>query len=151
MKCLSVRQPWAWAILHAGKDVENRTWPPSPKLLHPGDRLAIHASKNFDVDGLRWICEHHEELGLSLDFIPIDPKAYPVGCVVGSVEFQGYSSEELGLSPWGFGPIGWFVNNPEALDEPVPMKGQLMLFDVDDGVFEPNSRGSGADRVGSAG
>lgn len=23
---LSVRQPWAWAIIHAGKDIENRTW-----------------------------------------------------------------------------------------------------------------------------
>ena len=22
---LSVRQPWAWAIIHGGKDVENRT------------------------------------------------------------------------------------------------------------------------------
>lgn len=23
---LSIRQPWAWAILHAGKDIENRDW-----------------------------------------------------------------------------------------------------------------------------
>lgn len=23
---LSVRQPWAWAIIHAGKDIENRSW-----------------------------------------------------------------------------------------------------------------------------
>lgn len=27
VKALSVRQPWAWAIVHAGKDVENRNWP----------------------------------------------------------------------------------------------------------------------------
>ena len=26
MKALSIRQPWAWAILHAGKDIENRDW-----------------------------------------------------------------------------------------------------------------------------
>ena len=26
MKALSIRPPWAWAILHAAKDVENRTW-----------------------------------------------------------------------------------------------------------------------------
>ena len=24
MKAISIRQPWAWAILHAGKRVENR-------------------------------------------------------------------------------------------------------------------------------
>jgi hypothetical protein len=28
LKALSIRQPWAWAILHAGKDVENRDWNP---------------------------------------------------------------------------------------------------------------------------
>lgn len=26
MKALSIRQPWAWAILHAGKRIENRDW-----------------------------------------------------------------------------------------------------------------------------
>jgi len=26
MRCLSVRQPWAWAIIYAGKTIENRTW-----------------------------------------------------------------------------------------------------------------------------
>ena len=26
MKALSIHQPWAWAILNAGKTVENRTW-----------------------------------------------------------------------------------------------------------------------------
>ena len=25
MKALTVQQPWAWAIIHAGKTVENRT------------------------------------------------------------------------------------------------------------------------------
>ena len=23
---LTIRQPWAWAILHASKDIENRGW-----------------------------------------------------------------------------------------------------------------------------
>jgi hypothetical protein len=26
MKALSIRPPWAWAIVRCGKDVENRTW-----------------------------------------------------------------------------------------------------------------------------
>jgi hypothetical protein len=138
MKCLSVRQPWAWAILHAGKDVENRTWAPG-KALKPGDRLAIHASKMFDVDGLRWIVTNHEALGLKLADIPIDAKAYPVGCVVGSVEFLGTVTDEdiktFNAGRWFFGPVGWLVQKPVVLAEPVPMKGRLGLFDVDDGIF----------------
>ncbi|MBW4564641.1 MAG: hypothetical protein KME32_26650 [Mojavia pulchra JT2-VF2] len=27
MKALSVRQPWAYAIIYAHKDIENRGWP----------------------------------------------------------------------------------------------------------------------------
>ena len=26
MKALSLRQPWAWAVVHAGKSIENRRW-----------------------------------------------------------------------------------------------------------------------------
>lgn len=36
-KALSIRQPWAWLIVHGSKDVENRTWVSqhrSPTLTH---------------------------------------------------------------------------------------------------------------------
>ena len=36
---LTVRQPWAWAIIQVGKDVENRSWPTKhrgPLLIHVG-------------------------------------------------------------------------------------------------------------------
>ena len=39
MLALSIRQPWAWLILRAGKDVENRDW--STKVR---GRVLIHAS-----------------------------------------------------------------------------------------------------------
>ncbi len=135
MKCLSVRQPWVWAILHAGKDVENRTWSPG-KSLKPGDRLAIHASQRFDMDGFDWICKHSKSLGLRLDDIPTDKSAYPVGAVVGSVEFCGTTDATDCNGRWFFGPVGWLVSKPEPLAEPVPMKGRLGLFDVDLGGHE---------------
>lgn len=37
--CLSIRQPWAWLIIHSHKDIENRTWGSSyrgPLLIHAG-------------------------------------------------------------------------------------------------------------------
>ena len=45
MKALSVRQPWAWAIIHAGKDIENRSW-----NTHFRGSIGIHASSNLDRD-----------------------------------------------------------------------------------------------------
>jgi hypothetical protein len=42
---LSIRQPWAWLILHAGKDIENRDWP--TKYRGP---FLIHASKGMTRD-----------------------------------------------------------------------------------------------------
>jgi hypothetical protein len=44
---LSVRQPWAWAIVQAGKPVENRTWrAPNPGLKFRGP-FAVHASRGL--------------------------------------------------------------------------------------------------------
>jgi hypothetical protein len=39
VKCLTVCQPWAWAIVHGRKHVENRTWATDyrgPLLIHAG-------------------------------------------------------------------------------------------------------------------
>jgi hypothetical protein len=43
MKALTVQQPWAWAIVHGGKDIENRTQAWSyrgPLAIHAGARLS---------------------------------------------------------------------------------------------------------------
>ncbi len=57
MKALSIKQPWAWAILNAGKDIENRNW----KTNFRG-KFYIHASKKFDKSGYLWLKENAEEL-----------------------------------------------------------------------------------------
>lgn len=44
MKALSIRQPWAWAILHAGKRVENREWKAPPRSMI-GQTFLIHAAQ----------------------------------------------------------------------------------------------------------
>lgn len=60
MRILTVRQPWAWAIVHGGKDVENRT-----RNIAGGYRgpIAIHAAigRTADID------ERQERLLLSAD------------------------------------------------------------------------------------
>lgn len=49
VKALTIRQPYAWAICHAGKRIENRAWLKAPSLLAVarrlvGQRIAIHAA-----------------------------------------------------------------------------------------------------------
>ncbi len=44
MKALSIRQPWAYAILHGGKDIENRT-----QYRKYRGELVIHAPKTLDT------------------------------------------------------------------------------------------------------
>ena len=64
MKALSIRQPWAWAIIHAGKDVENRPW--GTRYRGP---LLIHASKTLDQEGRAWI-----ETVLGIEVPPVLPR-----------------------------------------------------------------------------
>lgn len=51
---LSVRQPWAWAIISGGKTIENRSW--TTPYRGP---LLIHAGKAFDPDDVEYIEAEH--------------------------------------------------------------------------------------------
>lgn len=44
MKALSLTQPWAWLVLHAGKNVENRVWNTPLR-----GRFLIHAAKGMTL------------------------------------------------------------------------------------------------------
>ena len=47
LRAISIRQPWAWAVVHAGKDVENRS-ATAPRQFKSavGQRVLIHASSH---------------------------------------------------------------------------------------------------------
>ena len=45
LPALSIRQPWAWMILNAGKDIENRSWQTDYR-----GRFLIHAAKGMTQD-----------------------------------------------------------------------------------------------------
>jgi len=60
---LSVRQPWAWAIIHAGKDIENRSWQAVNHGLRQRGRIAIHAAKGMTNAEYSEAREFIDELG----------------------------------------------------------------------------------------
>lgn len=144
MKVLSVRQPWAWAIIHGGKDIENRNW----KTPFRG-RLAIHAGTKFDLAqwefesmamnnyGPLWAAMCHRFIA-TYDFIGNEPR----GAIIGTVEVVDCITDRLCDSPWkaeGDDFYCWLLANPVALREPIPMKGQLGLWDVPDSLIEEPS------------
>lgn len=128
---LTLIQPWAYAVTHAGKRVENRTWPPSPKMLRPGDLLAIHAG--FKVD--RAACAELRRAGVQL------PSRLSTGAVVAVARYGGvltYPQDLAALDPsqrrWFVGPLGWRLEDVVALREPVPCKGRLGLWKMGEAV-----------------
>lgn len=145
MKCLSVRQPWAWAIVSGAKDVENRTWRPSPRLLKAGDSFLIHAGKKFDLPGYRWILANHAALGLSMEAIPSRDE-FTLGAIVGAAIFGGTVADDSAShprtapavlnSPWFFGPVGWLITEALDMAEPIPCKGRLGLFDFEEAMMD---------------
>lgn len=114
MKALTIRQPWAHAILHLGKDVENRSWPTryrGPLLIHAAASLAPRYRL------------YAAELGL-------DPSSLVLGSVVGMVELvdcvKGYHSKWADAGSWH-----WILANPRAFVRPWGQRGRLGLYELD--------------------
>ena len=118
---LSVRQPWAWLILHGGKDIENRTW----TTRHRGP-TAIHASQGMtraEYENAVFSVEHQVDPTLA-DAIP-PAHELERGGIVGAVEIVGCVDESD--SQWFSGPFGFVMQNRTPLDF-VPCRGALKMF-----------------------
>lgn len=111
---LSVRQPWASAIL-LGKDVENR----SRQFRYRGP-LLIHASVHTNKDA--WLDSRIKTLA-------IDRHAVPFGHLIGIVMLvdcvRGHDSRWADSGAWHL-----VLRDPHPLTRPIPYKGQLNIFQV---------------------
>ena len=119
MKAISIRQPWAWAIIHGGKPVENRTWP-----SHFAGYLLIHASKTFDHYGYQWLINHRKLLSGD----PPHPDNYKLGGIIGRVIMVDCVDHHQ--SPFFFGPWGHVYKHPQEIPF-IKCRGKLKLFEVD--------------------
>jgi hypothetical protein len=113
MKVIVVRQPWAWLIIHGGKDIENRSW--VPRYRGP---LLIQASAALPrASDLEWVRKRRIKI----------PKEFERGGIVGMVEFEDYVTSSR--SKWFTGPNAWVLRKPRKLPF-VALKGRLGLFDA---------------------
>lgn len=121
---LSIRQPWCWAILCAGKNVENRSW----FTAHRG-RLILHAPRTFDEEGRQWLVAHGYEVPTRAAFVA----AGLVGAVVGEAVLTGcrpVDRAEFDNNIWAHGPWCWVLEKPVAYPRPIKMNGFQGLFQV---------------------
>lgn len=135
MKALTVQQPWAWAIIHGGKTVENRT----QQWTYRGT-LAIHAGARWSysgsISGLVWNAWNPA----AVPSRPLDPKAFDFGLILGVVDLVDCHPDAGCCRPWGESAyvehggrqrrhiIHLVLENPRPLAEPIPCKGALSLW-----------------------
>jgi len=125
---LSIRQPWAWAIINCGKNIENRQWRTNRR-----GPICIHAAKG--MTNADW-----ED---AMDFIDV---AFPVplpskfgrrasaihstdakrGGIIGTAEIVDCVDDHD--SPWFAGRYGFVLRNVQPV-EFIPCKGALGFFD----------------------
>lgn len=146
MKALSGRQPWWWAILHAWKRIENRTWSTTyrgPILLH----AAKGCTRDEHLDAVCWMLNAGVVAGRDVPGLAdmqrggIVGRARIVDVVNPRVAYSGdlltidswYSRLPVGTDPRWHMPeqYGFVLADVEPLPF-VPWKGALGLFEVPD-------------------
>jgi hypothetical protein len=122
MPALSIRQPWAWLIVHGFKDIENRGWPTQFR-----GAVLIHAGKTLTRD-------YYDEQASAIARAGLMPPGFPPfdelprGGVVGQARIVDCVSESS--SPWFIaGGYGFVIRDAMPLPF-MPERGKLGFFDV---------------------
>lgn len=153
MRALTVRQPAAWAIIHAGKDVENRTRSLGP---YRGPVAIVAGREILDEDHpfwehplyraavsreTAWVRDRLDVRGAILgvvDLVDVHSASVIDGCGYIRHDCPEHGTCRDHCSPWAEGPApqgGWMQHlalaNPRPLLEPIPHAGALGLRRLD--------------------
>lgn len=129
MRAISIRQPWAWAIIYAGKDVENRTESAAKRMRNGvGERILIHASRSIMLEDFGAAAEILRRL--SLGSCP-DFEDFQCGGVIGTAVIAEIIDPAVGhKSPWYTGRSGLILTDAKPCYY-IGMKGQLGIYGTD--------------------
>ena len=119
---LSVRQPWAWAIVAGYKPIENRSWGSIRAGRMDCRRICIHAAKGLKEDEFRWGFWRLQKHGVQCP----NPIELPRSAIIGVVDVVEIVEESE--SEWFGGPCGLVLANARAID-PIPAPGALGYFE----------------------
>lgn len=125
---LSLRQPWAWLIIHGPKRIENRRW-----NTYFRGRFLIHASKVHARKDHERAASVAAEYGIELP--PRGSPAYQCGGIIGSVELVDVLDRWCSAVPWKFeDQYGFVLADPQPIPF-VPCSGRLNFWAVPDDVL----------------
>jgi hypothetical protein len=131
MLCITVRQPWAWAIFNATpiKDIENRDWA-LPKKYY-GCTVAIHAAKGMTYREYDEAAEFIWNVGIAYGHRVVIPTENMLtrGAIIGTVEIATCVSSSG--SPWFMGKFGFVLKNAKPFPDPIPARGALGFWEPD--------------------
>lgn len=142
MKALSIRQPWAWAIVHAGKRIENRDW----RGCSYRGPILLHASKWWrDEDVIDDFRSFRREIPQSVKSLTLSELRAQTGGIVGraridgvirtDADFAAYAADMHGgvqkNRVWWRGGFALVLTDVTPLPF-IPCRGALGLFDVPD-------------------
>ena len=127
---LSVRQPSAWAIIHGGKDIENRSiGSVRAGRMVPG-RICIHAAVGMTQNEYRYITMRMSEIGS----VAPPPGDLVRRAIIGTVDVVGIVKPGETDSPWMARASatpesrGLVLENALPI-EPIPAVGALGYFE----------------------
>jgi hypothetical protein len=126
---ISIRQPWAWAVIHGGKNIENRSMT-STSLRGP---VLVHASKSGTKQEFRAAAAAIAAARAELGQLPIevpDMSLLPRGYLVGVVNVVGAEQHpeafgEKRTSGWRIGGCMGLLLRDAVECDPVPCGGQI--------------------------
>lgn len=137
MKALSVWQPWASLIITGHKKIETRSWP-APYSVR-GQRIALASTKAVRREQRLAAGDDAFQEQFFLTGLPrIDD--LPMGCVLGTVIIsscrevdsdlmQALQPAEEAFGWYGPGRFAWFLEDPQPLAIPVPVRGGQGLWE----------------------
>jgi hypothetical protein len=123
LQCLSVRQPWAWAIVAGARNMENRPWTTNyrgPIVIQAGSsRTGTNQIASTGGTTLR-------------------PMRFAYGALIGVVELLDVvpMSESLESNSWAWGPYCWKFGGARKFHISIPSKGKLTLHPLSKGLSE---------------
>ena len=159
MKALTVKNPWAWAIIHFGKDVENRSRPTSHRgrlyihvaqteapeaLIFPAfqsgvSELSPEEIETLAKEGVLCIEDHEptfgiipEQRGLVIGTVDVVNCHHSSKCQVreSANHVDGHYTGSL-CSQWAMDDsYHWTLSNPRPLEIPFEARGKLGLWNV---------------------
>lgn len=143
MKALTVQQPWAWAIMHGGKTIENRTqnWSyRGPLAIHAGNRWSDRGGVSELVANAWMRHASMADLARGPMSNELDSDAFAFGAIIGVVDLVDVHPESGCCKPWGESAyvehggrgrrriVHLVLENPRPLAEPFPCSGALGLW-----------------------